>query len=151
MAKEIERKFLVTDHTYRDQATHALDIKQAYLSTAVDATVRLRLVDGRAWLTVKSKNHGCERNEWEYPLPYDDALQMIEATGCKCLSKRRYIVPANDGLKWEVDEFTEPAGLVIAEIELPEADSNFDKPAWLGQEVTGDPRYYNSAIVGTIS
>lgn len=147
MAKEIERKFLVRSRDFADEATQVVDIRQAYLSTAVDATVRLRVSDRQAWLTVKSRNQGCERGEWEYSIPRADALEMIAATGCRCLHKLRYIVPAGDGLEWEVDEFIEPCGgLVVAEIELPESDAAFRKPSWLGDEVTGDPRYYNSSI-----
>lgn len=148
MAKEIERKFLVRGTAYKALAVERLDIRQAYLSTSVNAIVRVRVSGERAWLTVKSANQGCERGEWEYPVPVADALDIIRSTGCPCLHKYRYIVPAGNGLRWEVDEFVSPAaGLVVAEIELPTADAAFVKPDWVGNEVTGDPRYYNSEIV----
>ena len=152
MAKEIERKFLVRSREFESEAVSRLDIRQAYLSTAADATVRLRVSGEQAWLTVKSRNHGCERGEWEYPVAVSDALEMIAATGCRCIHKYRYIVPAGHGLVWEVDEFVNPAnGLVVAEIELPSADTPFEIPLWLGAEVTGDTRYYNSEIVKSLS
>lgn len=151
MATEIERKFLVTDRSFADCATERLDIRQAYLSSDPDATVRLRICGEKAWLTVKSRNHGAERGEWEYPIPVADALEMIQSSGRPCLHKTRHIIPAADGLRWEVDEFHNPCpGLVVAEIELPAADTPFAHPAWLGREVTGDPQYYNSVIAARL-
>lgn len=147
MAKEIERKFLVSDRRFASEAVSRLEIRQAYLSAEPDATVRLRIIGEKAWLTVKSRNIGAERGEWEYEIPATDACEMLTATGRPYLYKTRYIVPAADGLKWEVDEFHNPChGLTVAEIELPQADFPFSRPAWLGDEVTGDPRYYNSEI-----
>lgn len=147
MAKEIERKFLVRDKSFVGDAVSRLDIRQAYLSAEPDATVRLRTIGEKAWLTVKSRNIGAERGEWEYEIPATDACEMLTATGRPCLHKTRYIIPADNGLKWEVDEFHNPCpGLMVAEIELPRADFPFSRPAWLGDEVTGDPRYYNSEI-----
>ena len=151
MGKEIERKFLVRDRQFETEATEKFEIRQAYLNDCPDATVRLRVIDTKAWLTVKSRNHGAERGEWEYEIPVSDAMEMIEATDTPCLFKTRYIIPAADGLKWEVDEFHNPcAGLVVAEIELPSSDTAITHPAWIGREITGDPAYYNSVIAAKL-
>lgn len=145
---EIERKFLVKNDHYKQSAIKVRHIRQGYLSTSIDATVRVRIVDDEAYLTIKSRTVGATRGEWEYAVPCEDALAMIEATGCKCIEKRRYLIPESDSLTWEVDEFLQPHnGLTIAEIELPSEDTPFKKPDWVGEEVTGDPQYYNSEIV----
>lgn len=151
MAKEIERKFLVEGDGFRRSVASSSEIMQGYLSVNPDATVRVRIADGRAWLTVKSRSVGAERGEWEYEIPVDDARAMVQACGLPMLSKVRHRVPAGRGLCWEVDEFVNPcAGLVVAEIELPRADAEFERPDWLGREVTGNPEYYNSSIMAKI-
>ncbi len=149
MAKEIERKFLVVNDGYKDLATNSVALCQGYISRRPEGTVRVRLSDNRAWLTVKGRNSGSVRDEWEFEIPVTVAAEMI--TSCSegtPLSKRRYFVPAaEDGLCWEVDEFDGThAGLVVAEIELPAADTPFTLPPFVGREVTGDPRYYNSSL-----
>lgn len=148
MGKEIERKFLVTDDTYLETASHHRHIVQAYLSTSIDATVRLRIMDDKAYITVKSRNEGCSRGEWEYEIPVADARQMIEQCHLdEVIEKTRYYV-VFDRHTWEVDEFAgRLAGLVVAEIELTGEDEKFAKPAFVGQEVTGDARYYNSSLL----
>lgn len=152
MAKEIERKFLVSGDEYRRLAVSSSDIMQGYLSTNPEATVRVRIADGRAWLTVKSRSIGAERGEWEYEIPADDARQMVAACGLPMLSKTRYRIPTPEGLCWEVDEFHNPCpGLVVAEIELPAADTPFARPSWLGTEVTGQPQYFNSAMMAKLT
>ena len=147
MAKEIERKFLVKNSTFRELSTTATRIKQGYLSRLPEATVRVRIAGNKAFLTVKGKNHGCVRDEWEYAVPVADAEAMLDrcAQG-SVISKTRYIVP--DGTyNWEVDEFHGPhEGLVVAEIELPHAEATFDRPDFIGEEVTGNPAYYNSNL-----
>ena len=150
MALEIERKFLVTDDSYRALATGHTHMAQGYLSTDPDATVRVRIADGRARLTVKSRNRGAVRGEWEYEIPAEDARAMLESCcGTRMIEKTRYFVPAGNGLVWEVDEFAgRHAGLVVAEIELPAEDTTFEKASFIGQEVTGDIRYYNSTLSG---
>ena len=150
MAKEIERKFLVNDMSFLSHAVSKYEIAQGYLSTDPDATVRVRLSDKQAWLTVKSRNHGAVRGEWEYPVPLQEAAEMLAACcGSRKIEKTRYIVDAGNGLKWEVDVFHgRHEGLVMAEIELPEADTPFSRPAFIGREVTDDPAYYNSVLSG---
>ena len=146
MSKEIERKFLVVGRDFEAMATEHHEIRQGYLCRDVDHTVRVRTWDDRAYLTVKSRTVGCTRNEWEYPIPLRDALDMLAGLG-RNISKTRWVVPAGDGLRWEVDVFHgRLEGLVVAEIELPSEDTPFTRPAFVGREVTGDPAYYNSNL-----
>ncbi len=144
MAKEIERKFLVCGD-FMPYVTCEHRIRQGYLNTDPDRTVRIRVLDSQGFITVKTRNTGCSRNEWEYEIPLHDAEDMLEACRGR-IDKIRKIVPAGNGLRWEVDVFGgRHEGLVIAEIELPSEDTPFDRPGWLGAEVSGDPRYYNSS------
>ena len=148
MAQEIERKFLVADDSYRSMAIYKSEIVQGYLSINPDATVRVRINGDKAFITVKSRNVGAVRNEWEYPVDPAEARQMLE-TCCqsRLIVKTRHVVPAENGLKWEIDEFHgELDGLTIAEIELPETESAFVIPPFIGEEVTGNPGYYNSVL-----
>lgn len=145
MAKEIERKFLVTGD-YQPYIGESHQICQGYLNTDPDRTVRVRILDNQGFLTVKTRNEGCVRNEWEYSIPVEDARMMLDACAAK-IEKTRHIIESDNGLKWEVDVFGgRNSGLVVAEIELPSPDTPFDRPAWLGNEVTGDSRYYNSSL-----
>ena len=146
MAKEIERKFLVKDSSYRHMATSSSHIEQGYLSRDPEATVRVRVRDDRAFLTVKGRNHGMVRDEWEYPVPAADAEAMARLAPSTVIEKRRHIVPYG-GLTWEVDEFIgRLAGLTVAEVELPSADVVVELPPFVGREVTGDAAYYNSNL-----
>lgn len=147
MAQEIERKFLVNGTSYLPMATHAINIQQGYLSRNIDSTVRIRISDNKAFITIKSRNQGAKRHEWEYPIPVDEAHEMLQecAVG-KILSKTRYIVPF-DGFTWEVDIFHGAQdGLAVAEIELPDENTPFNLPPFAGKEVTGNPQYYNSNL-----
>ncbi len=147
MAKEIERKFLVTDSRYKLMAKEVKHIMQAYLNRDPRSTVRVRITGDKACLTVKGLNDGAVRDEWEYEIPMPDAHSMIErcASG-RVINKTRYVV-AFEGFDWEVDEFAgDLEGLTVAEIELPSADTQFSLPPFAGSEVTGDPRYYNSSL-----
>lgn len=145
MAKEIERKFLVTGD-FGAFVTESHHIAQGYLNTDPCRTVRVRVLDDKGFITVKSRNDGCVRNEWEYEIPVADAMEMLAICSCG-LEKTRNIIPAGDGLVWEVDVFGgRHKGLIVAEIELPAADTPFVRPEWLGEEVTGDPAYYNSTL-----
>lgn len=147
MGKEIERKFLVRDSSYKDMAATHIEIRQGYLSRAKEATVRVRTFGCRAYITVKGPSHGAVRSEWEYEIPVSDALEMLrEVAVGSVLEKTRYIVDFR-GYKWEIDEFHGGhRGLVTAEVELPSEDTEFDRPGFVGEEVTGDPRYYNSNL-----
>lgn len=148
MAKEIERKFLVENHGYRAMATGRREITQGYLSADPDRTVRVRVADDRAFITVKTRSVGCTRSEWEYPIPVDDARAMLRACTGTLIEKTRWLVPAaEEGLMWEVDEFHGAhEGLVVAEIELPSEATPFTPAPFIGREVTGDAAYYNSSL-----
>ena len=145
MALEIERKFLVNGQDYKNIATDSVEISQYYLSLDPNRTVRVRVKGDRGFITVKGINHGCVRKEWEYEIPVEEARQMMQICSAG-LSKRRWIVPF-DGLVWEADEFFgRLEGLVLAEVELPSADTQISLPSFVGREVTGDPAYYNSTL-----
>lgn len=146
MAREIERKFLVTSLDFKAQAVQVYHIEQAYLS--VRPTIRLRVRDEEAFITIKgaSRVGGFARDEWEYPIPMAEAREMMSLKQGKAIIKDRYIVPYQ-GHRWEVDIFAgEYEGLILAELELASEDEVFEIPHWLGQEVTGDTRYYNAAM-----
>ena len=143
---EIERKFLVADDSWRGQ-TEGVRYRQGYLAASETVTVRVRVGGGKAVMTVKgqSDSSGLSRAEYELPLPVADANEMIDRL-CegRIVEKTRYRL-RHDGLVWEVDEFHGPhEGLMLAEIELESEDQVFEKPAWAGEEVTGNYRYYNS-------
>lgn len=146
MAKEIERKFLVVDDGYKTMAISCRDIMQAYISTCPESTVRIRVADGRGFITVKGVTHGCVRDEWEYEIPADDAFEMASLAAGRIIKKRRWIVPWR-GFTWEVDEFSdELSGLTVAEVEMPHEDAVPELPPFVGREITGDVRYYNSTL-----
>jgi len=147
MGVEIERKFLVAGDAWRTLGEPVL-LRQGYLSAQPERTVRVRIEGERAHLTIKSKNVGAARGEWEYPIPLAEAAELLDRL-CErpLIEKYRRRIPFA-GFVWEVDEFLgENAGLVVAEIELPAEDAQFDLPAWIGQEVTHDPRYLNSNLI----
>ena len=147
MGLEIERKYLVINDTYKTSAIRSIEISQAYLSDNPDCTVRVRVSGERGYITVKSRNDGAVRHEWEYAVPAGDAAEMTRIAVSGCIAKTRYIVPFASHT-WEVDVFHGALdGLVVAEIELGSADETFELPDFVGKEVTGDARYYNSALV----
>ena len=147
MAVEIERKFLVVGGHWRSLA-EPVQIRQGYLARTGQCVVRVRTAGGKGWLTVKGRVVGIERPEYEVEVPYADAVEMLETLCTKPLvDKRRYRIPSGR-VVWEVDEFLgENTGLVIAEVELESASQEVERPAWVGAEVTGDPRYYNSSLM----
>lgn len=149
MAKEIERKFIVVNDSYRAMAVCAHHIRQGYLSVDKHATIRVRIKDDLAYLTIKGVSVGAVRDEWEYPIPLADAEKMLaDLSRGHIIEKTRYIV-RHEGNIWEVDEFKgRHAGLVVAEIELKAEDETFPLPCFIGKEVTGDVSYYNSSLVG---
>lgn len=147
MADEIERKFLVANETWRTMVTARQHLCQFYLAAGGPSSIRIRITDHeRARLTIKSAEPGVRRSEFEYSIPLADAEAMRSLAIGNVISKIRHIVPAGD-LRWEIDVFQGAhLGLVIAEIELPSMDTSFDRPDWLGEDVTGDPAYYNAAL-----
>ena len=148
MALEIERKFLVINDIYRLMASKSYNIKQGYLSTRKDATVRVRIKNKNAFITVKGLNKGATRCEWEYSIPYDDAIEMMALSQGIVIDKIRYIVEY-EGFIWEIDEFKGAHdGLVVAEIELKDENETFPIPPFIGEEVTGNVAYYNSTLAG---
>ena len=147
MAREIERKFLVCSDEWRHFHTRVSVIRQAYLSLSDALTIRVRIVDDReAFVAIKSARQGAARDEYEYAIPLEDARQLLPMRIGAILTKRRHIIETN-GLEWEVDVFDGAhKGLVLAEIELDDADTPFERPHWLGREVTDDHRYYNGFL-----
>lgn len=148
MNTEIERKFLVKGN-FKELAVKNYKIAQGFLSTVPERTVRIRITDDKGFVTVKglSNDSGTTRFEWEKEISVTEAEHLLELCEPIIIEKVRYIIPANDGLFFEVDEFLgENRGLLIAEIELPSEDFEFQKPVWLGVEVTGEVKYYNSML-----
>ncbi len=147
MGIEIERKFLVVGDDWR--AAPALPYAQGYLNRDKHRTVRVRIVEDAAWLTVKGASAGATRAEFEYPIPVADAEQLLALCDGPLVRKLRRVV-LHAGLAWEIDEFLgDNAGLVVAEIELASEDQAFEPPPWLGAEVTDDVRYFNSNLAAT--
>ncbi|MFP4062496.1 MAG: CYTH domain-containing protein [Halochromatium sp.] len=147
MATEIERKFLVRDDSWRQQAAPGVRLMQGYLAATPAVTVRARLAGERGVLTIKGATRGIRRREFEYPIPAVDAKAMLDelaATGI--IEKTRYPVRLGPHT-WELDVFAgDNVGLVVAELELSREDEPFERPSWLGAEVSDDPRYYNANL-----
>lgn len=145
MGVEIERKFLVIDDSWKAVACKNQVCRQGYLFSGKGRTVRVRIMGDQAFLTIKGPTEGISRNEFEYQIPVDDAKAMFPMCG-NLVEKVRYFI-IHSGLQWELDVFTgENEGLVMAEVELESEDQPFDLPSWAGEEVTGDPRYYNAYL-----
>ena len=145
--REIERKFLVTGDGWRKKAGTPSHIIQGYLARGRQATVRVRIKDGKsATLTVKSRERGASRAEFEYRVALKDAKVLLALCGRSQIEKDRYTV-SHGKLTWEIDVFAGAhEGMVLAEIELPRADTSLTLPNWIGEEVTSDPRYRNSSL-----
>ena len=147
MGKEIERKFLVSGDAWRS-LIKGTACRQGYLNSAKERTVRIRTIDDRAFLTIKGLNVGATRAEYEYEIPVADGEAMLDGLAEKpIIEKKRYKV-LFAGLTWDIDEFFgENGGLIVAEVELENEAQIFEKPAWAGEEVTADPRYFNSNLI----
>jgi adenylate cyclase len=147
MAQEIERKFLVKGEAWRELVPGEL-FCQGYLSTVKERTVRVRIYNAQATLTIKSITDGISRSEFEYPIPLADAEFMLQHLAEQpVISKYRYRIPI-DNVVWEIDEFLGAnLGLIIAELELQTSDQPFSLPEWVDKEVSYDPRYYNNNLV----
>lgn len=147
MATEIERKFLVTGNAWRQD--DAISYCQGYLNRDKGRTVRVRVAGDHGYLTIKGETSGTSRAEYEYEIPLADAEELLKMCDGPLVQKIRHLVVHN-GFIWEVDEFLgDNAGLVVAEIELESEDQPFDRPEWVGDEVTDDSRYYNSNLAVT--
>jgi len=148
MALEIERKFLVTSEDFKSEAFISTRIKQGYLSSHSGRTVRVRTRGEKGFLTVKgeSNNSGTTRFEWEKEIPIEEANELLKICEPGLIDKTRFEVKSGNHII-EVDEFYgENLGLVVAEVELSNENEIVIKPSWLGKEVTGDTKYYNSAL-----
>ncbi len=146
MAKEIERKFLVRPRVWSELGP-GLVIRQGYLSTAIERTVRVRTYGDRGYVTIKGVTSGISRDEYEYEIPFGDATEIIDRLCHRPLiEKTRYRIPFA-GHTFEVDEFTGAnRGLTVAEVELKSADEKIELPDWIDRDVSGDPRYFNSNL-----
>lgn len=144
---EIERKFLVISDAFKSQATGSYEIMQGYLCKEPGKTIRVRIRDTRAFLTIKSSllRDGLAKFEWEKEIELSDAKELMQICLPGVISKTRYIIPADGERKWEVDVFHGRLdGLVLAELELGAENEAYTRPEWLGEEVTGQPQYYNA-------
>jgi adenylate cyclase len=148
MPTEIERKFLVTSDAWRAEARACKRYRQGYLPTDPSCSVRVRTAGERAYLNIKSGTLDVTRQEYEYPIPLAEAEELLDSLCRKPLiEKVRHFVEVGDHT-WEVDEFEgDNRGLIVAEVELGHPDEAFRRPAWLGEEVSDDPRYYNVCLV----
>lgn len=150
MAQEIEKKFLVKGD-FKSEVTKETRITQGYLSSVPERTVRVRVKGSKGFITIKGIGNasGASRFEWEKEIPVEEVQSLLELAEPGVIDKTRYLVPNTDGKHtWEVDEFYgDNEGLTVAEIELADENEPFDKPAWLGEEVTGDPKYFNSMLM----
>lgn len=148
MAQEIERKFLVndTDQNADWRGCDAVLMRQGYLSIDKHRTVRVRVTDRHAWLTVKGISVGAARDEFEYEIPVADGEAMLQLCEHSLIEKRRFKFKSGN-ITWEIDDFVgDNAGLVIAEVELEHESQPIQIPAWVGTEVTDDPRYFNASL-----
>ncbi len=146
MATEIERKYLLKNDNWKSLVSKTYKIQQGYLSSDPERTVRVRIKDNRGILTIKGKNQGISRVEFEYEIPIKDAQELISLCQKPLIEKIRNIV-LHEGQTWEIDVFDGAnKGLVLAEVELEAEDSIVDLPEWVGEEVSHDIRYYNSNL-----
>lgn len=147
MAQEIERKFLVVGDAWQQQVVSSTRIVQGYLAQTDVLTLRVRIRDDAAYLTIKGRSSGVARSEYEYPIPVADAEGLLaEMAQGPVIEKVRHVIPV-DAHTWELDVFHgDNEGLVMAEVELSDAQESFTMPSWAGLEVSDDPRYYNASL-----
>lgn len=147
MGTEIEHKFLLRDERWRQQTTRSVRMRQGYLTSDERCSVRVRVAGDQGFLNVKSGTLGIQRSEYEYPIPLAEAEEILDTLCAKpVLEKTRHYVLVGEHC-WEVDEFAGAnAGLIVAEVELSRPDEPFERPDWAGEDVSGDPRYYNSRL-----
>ena len=147
--QEIERKFLVKSDDFKNQASEKILFIQAYLNTHPERTIRIRISGDHAFMTIKGKSseNGLSRFEWEKEIAMTDAQELLDLCEPGKIKKNRYLIHVGDHT-YEVDEFLEDnKGLILAEIELESEKESFEKPDWLGEEVTGNLKYYNSNLI----
>ena len=147
MALEIERKFLVHTDAYKAEATGSTRIAQGYIGTVPGRTVRIRVRGDKGYITIKGIGNasGAARFEWEKEIPVEEVKSLLELAEPGIIDKHRYLVPAEDGHVWEVDEFHgDNDGLIMAELEMKSENEPYVRPSFIGREVTGDRRFYNS-------
>lgn len=145
MAKEIERKFLVKEGSWRNEK--GTQYRQGYLNSMKERVVRVRTMNDKGYLTIKGLTVGASRLEFEYEIPRQDADLLLEICEKPLIEKTRIKVE-EEGFVWEIDEFLgENLGLIVAEVELESENQDFPKPDWVLEEVTGDPRYFNSNLI----
>lgn len=148
MSLEIERKFLVKNDDYKREAYQKKEMKQGYLNADKNRTVRIRIANDKAFITIKGKSNssGTTRFEWEKEIDKNEAEQLLALCEPSIIDKTRFLVKSNHHT-FEIDEFYgDNQNLVVAEIELSSENETFEKPVWLGKEVTGDKKYYNSSL-----
>lgn len=146
MGIEIERKFLIINDGWKADADEGTEFKQGYLTREGDCSVRVRKEGDKANLNIKSAVMGIQRQEFEYPIPLDEADELLELFCPNVVSKTRYIVNYA-GKSWEIDVFEKNNhGLVVAEVELDSPDEYFERPPWVGDEVSDQARYYNTEL-----
>lgn len=147
MGKEIERKFLLNHTKWQKlKKLNGKHFKQGYISTNPNKTIRVRIAETQAWLTIKGRSVGASRLEYEYEIPLDEASELLENFSESTLEKTRYEI-IYQGKLWEVDVFAgENEGLIVAEIELSSEDEHFELPDWIAEEVTHEKKYYNSNL-----
>ena len=145
MAKEIERKFLVKEGSWRQ--AKGTQYRQGYLNSTKERIVRVRTISDKGYLTIKGITVGASRMEFEYEIPLQDANELLKICEKPLIEKIRYTME-DGGMVWEIDKFAgDNQGLIVAEVELDREDQQFPKPDWIGDEVTGDPRYFNSNLI----
>lgn len=148
MSLEIERKFLVINKTFKKEAFQKKELQQGYLNSDKNRTVRIRIADEKAFITIKGKSNssGTTRFEWEKEINKKEATQLLLLAEPSIIDKTRFYVKSENHI-FEIDEFYgNNKGLVVAEVELNSENESFTKPSWLGQEVTGNTKYYNSSL-----
>lgn len=144
---EIERKFLVANDSWKQEVTNSTVIKQGYLNSSPERTVRIRIRGEKGYLTIKGKNENLTRKEFEYEIPLSEANELLDLCEKPIIEKTRHLV--NQGKHtWEIDVFEgDNKGLIVAEIELTSENQSFETPAWIGKEVSADARYFNSSLI----
>jgi adenylate cyclase len=146
MALEIERRFRVSSDAWRASVARSTRITQGYLAITEYAVIRVRVRDAKGYVTIKSRDGGLAREEFEYPIPVDDAKSLLRLCGQRILEKIRHEVPYA-GYCWEIDEYVEPfEDLIIAEVELQSENENPPRPPWIGDDITHDGSFSNAAL-----